>query len=138
MNKQPLSTMPRLHGSFIYDPETEELSDEAEYVALADTDKAGFWREVGRLANELASNDPMKKLALAFAEYGSFSKTARAFKLDRQRTMTSLRKWLKQNNLKPATGLSRTTHEKEPAPGPVRHLIKEEIAKLNLKAPGSD
>ncbi len=136
-NKLPITTMPRLHGSFIYDPESDEISDEAEFIPLADTDKGAFWREVGRCANNLLRNDPMYKIAHAFAEHGSFMAAGRAVGLPRKPAEAKLKGWLRDNGLKEYTGLSRGTHDKGPPPGPVRVLSKVEIAKLDLTPPRS-
>ncbi len=134
-NKLPITTMPRLHGSLIFDPETGEMNEEAETISLHDTDKSAFWREVGRCANNLLRNDPMYKIAHAFAECGSFMAAGRAVGLPRKPAEAKLKGWLRDNGLKEYTGLSRGTHDKGPPPGPVRVLSKVEIAKLDYSQP---
>lgn len=134
-NKMPVSTMPRLHGSFIYDPEADEISDEAEFVAMADTDKAGFWREVGREASAMDPADKMYNLANAFAEHGTFTDAATECGIDAGKATRALRRWLRSVDLKAATGLSRTAHDPPQEPGPVRKLSKAEIAKLDYTPP---
>jgi hypothetical protein len=135
MNQLPVSTMPRQHGSFLYDPETGELSDEAEIVPLADTDKAGYWREVGRKQSLMRRSDKDYKLIATFADAGSMAAAARACNLSRSEAENRIKAWLRLHDLKECTGLSRAKPEPKSEPLPCRSLSKDEIAKLNLKPP---
>ena len=142
MNKLPISTMPRAHGPFLYDPEESDEFDQEndssngiEYESLADTDKARFWREVTHKATAMPTKDPLYKLANAFAEQGSFAAAARQCRTSKAAAEAKLKKWLKQNGLKDATGLTRRTRTEKVKPEPVRQLSKSEIKRLDYQSP---
>lgn len=135
MNRLPVTTMPRMHGPFLYQPDTDELDED--FVALADTDKAGFWREVGRKAAEMKEWDKDYVLICAFAESGTYAEAAQEAGVDYERAKRKIRKWLGSHGLKEATGYSRVKHEPAPEPAPCRTLTKAEIAKLDYQQPRS-
>ncbi len=142
MNKLPISTMPRAHGPFLYDPEESDEYDQEndssngiEYTSLADTDKALFWRRVTHLAAALPIASPMRKLANAFADLGSFAAAARQCRTSKQKAEAKLRAWLKLNGLKEATGLVRRPRVEKTEPAPVKVLSKNQIKQLGYLSP---
>src|SRR6185503_4151986 len=135
MNKLPVSTMPRLHGSFLYDPDTGEIGDDVEVTPLAETDKAGYWREVGRKQSLMRRSDKNYKLISVFAETGTMAAAGAACGLSRTEATNRIKAWLRSHGLKEFTGLSRHRVEPQPPPGPCRSLSAAEIAKLNLTPP---
>jgi hypothetical protein len=142
MNKYPLSTMPRGHGSFIFDREPDgEYDDDydsrngVDYTPIQDTDKAAFWRVVGHKAALVPVKDKRYKLLNAFADLGTFSAAAKEVGMERIKAQNIIRDWLKQIGLKDATGLSRSSKKEKPVPAPVKALSKSEIARLGYIPP---
>ena len=133
MNKLPITTMPRAHGPFLYQPDTDEL--EEDFIALADTDKAGFWRMVGRKAAEMPASDRDFDLICAFAEEGTYSDAGQAVGISYSQAKSRIKKWLKANDLPDIVGATKTPQPKQPEPGPCRTLTAAEIAKLRYTQP---
>jgi hypothetical protein len=133
LNLFPATTMPHGHGPFLFDTDTDELDED--YIRLEDTDQAGYWRQVGRYASQMSPKDKRYDVIMAFSQCGSISETAQECGIGFYKARHIIRTWLSKNGLHQYLRSRGPDEEPAPPPGPVRHLSKSEIKRLNYTAP---
>lgn len=130
-NKLPATTMPRAHGPFLFEPDSDELDMDGASMPLEDTDNAAYWREIGRKANSLPKNWKGRAMILTFADSGSLHTARIAHGLTRWKARSLLASFLEWAEL-PSTR-TRVKAEAKSEPAPVKVLTRDEIVKIAHK-----